>query len=127
MQEITLRHTNVRFQQMLREYREMFSGHSLAVMVVFAAIFAIGLVLLTYASGTSQEIGFFLMFFVGLPAGYILLSPLLARVFLPIIIGTLEVVRLLIYFVQYMIDAALISGMTQSSLYPTPEDDHVHI
>ncbi len=123
MKELALKHTKVRVGRMAREYREMFSGALLVVMLVFAGIYGIGLALWSYASGTPQRLGFFLMFFIGLPAGYIVLAPFLARVFLPIIIGALEVVRLLIHFVQYMIDAALISGMTANSLYPTLDDD----
>jgi hypothetical protein len=47
-----------------------------------------------------------------------LASPLLARFILPVIITLLEVVRLLIFAVQSMIDQLLIDQLVDSFLYP---------
>jgi hypothetical protein len=125
MQELTPKHTKVRVAQMAREYREMFSGASGIVTLVFVGLCVLGWALLTYAAGTVQMLGFFLMFFIGIPLSYMLLSPLLARIVFPIVIGFLELLRILIRFVQYMLDHAVIGGMTENSLYPsTPDDDH---
>jgi len=52
-----------------------------------------------------------------------LASPLLARFILPLVITLLEVVRLLIWFVQSMIDQVLIEPLVHSDLYPTPDKD----
>jgi hypothetical protein len=68
----------------------------------------------------------YLLFGFGAFLALSLTSPLLAHFVLPLIIMLLEVVRLLLLFVQYIIDQVLIEPLIRSFFYPTHKEEATH-
>jgi hypothetical protein len=133
---VEIKHKEPALRQMATDYRLMFSGSNLKFMLFFwvgvLSVLLVGwFVTPSFVDLPSANIGLrvltvidatFLFSFGGLFA-LSLASPLLARFILPLVITLLEVVRLLVWFVQSMIDQVLIEPLIHSFFYPTREND----
>ncbi len=133
---LEIKHKEPALRQMAADYRLMFSGSNLKFMLFFwvgvLSVLLVGwFVTPSFVDLPSANIvlrvltvidATFLFSFGGLFA-LSLASPLLARFILPLVITLLEVVRFLVFAVQYLIDQVLIEPLIHSFLYPTREND----
>jgi hypothetical protein len=129
-----IKHKEPSLRQMVADYRLMFSGINLKLMFFYLGVLSVLLVgwfvtpslvdptANSFLRALTVIDAFFLFMWGGLFA-LSLASPLLARFILPLVITLLEVVRLIVLFVQSMIDQLLIELLIQSFLYPSREND----
>jgi hypothetical protein len=129
--EMTIKHNKPELRQMIAEYAIMFSDDDLKVILTSFGLIAVMLLIYLYGPSTDASKtniflsifaffnAYFLICFSGLMA-FALVSPLLVRVIIPLVIAILEIVRLLLWIPQYVMDA-LIIGITQNIYYPKSE------
>jgi hypothetical protein len=134
---LEIKHREPTLRQMAADYRLMFCRGNLKLMLFWCGLLSVLLVgwFVTPSSlDPSRNIvlrvlaaadAYFLFGFGGLFA-LSLVSPLLAHVVLPLVIMLLEVARLLIWLIQYLIDQVLIEPLIHSFLYPPPQKDATH-
>jgi hypothetical protein len=120
--------------KMLADYRLVFAQPNLKLILFWCGVVALLIVgwFITPSAVDDRAniilrvLAFFDAFFLFGFGGFLVLSllaPLLARIVLPLVITLLEIVRLLVLFVQYLVDELLIHSLINSFLYPISTDE----
>jgi hypothetical protein len=132
---LEIKHKQPTLRQMAADYRLMVSGGSNLKLMFFwlgvLSVLFVGWFVTPSLADPSANIVLrvlalldaYLLFGFGELFALSLASPLLARFILPLIITLLEMVRLLVSVVQYLIDQVLIDPLIDSFLYPTRQTD----
>lgn len=129
-------HTVPRLGELAKDYRLLFTGRSGSFVAWSLAAIAADAILvwtLSWALNTMPDYGggslsFLLMLGVGFLllwgplAAFCLMAPVLARLVAPVIIGSLELLRGLLYCLQAVTGAFLVERLTRFFFYP--KDDH---
>jgi len=135
MSNLEIKHKEPELRQMLAEYGRMFSRKWLTFYLGWLGLLAVLLVIFRYGPSSLSEstnivlrivafLDAYFLFGFGALLAFALLAPFFARVILPCAIMALEVVRLLLFAVQYLIDELLICPTTKCFLYaPKAEDE----
>jgi hypothetical protein len=130
---LEIKHKEPALRQMAADYRIMFSGSNLKLMLFWCGLFSI-LVVGWFVTPSSLDpsrnivlrvlafIDAYFLFGFGALFALSLVSPLLAHFVLPLVIMLLEIPRMLLFGIQYLIDQLLIEELIGSFFYPTPDE-----
>ncbi len=131
---LEIKHMEPSLRRMAADYHLMFSGFNLKFTLILCTLIAVLLVgwfvtpstLDPSANIVLRVLAFIDAYFLVGLGGMLVLrlaSPLLVRFIFPFVITLLEIVRLLIWSVQFMIDRVLIESFISSFFYPEADDD----
>jgi hypothetical protein len=129
---LEIKHKEPALRQMAADYRLMFSGSNLKLMLFWCGVLAVLLVgwFITPSSVDPKAnivlrvlafIDAYFLFGFGCFFVLSLASPLLAHFIFPLLIALLEIPRILLSLIQYLIDQLLIEQLIGSFFYPTPD------
>ncbi len=127
-----IKHNEPELRQMIAEYAMMFSGVNLKLNLVLLCPIGVTLLIFLYGPSLATSTNRFMVVFICINAYFLfgfgglmffeLVSPLLARLILPLVNLILDVVRMLLWFIQYMTVELSICLITQNFLYPKDEE-----
>jgi hypothetical protein len=132
--ELAIKNKKPNPRQMLADYAMMFSGFNLKFILVLLGLMGVALLIFIYGPSpitpttniiprVLAAINAYFLFCGSAMLCFSLASPLIARLILPSAIATLELVRLILFALQGLIDDLLIRPITQSFLYPKAESN----
>ena len=131
---LEIKHKQPALRQMATDYRLMFSGSNLKLMLFWVGVLGVLLVgWFVTPSSVDPNVNIILRVlalidacFLFCFAGFLVLSlasPFLAHLIFPLVIALVEVARLLLLVIQSLIDQLLIESLIKSFLYPTPDKE----
>ncbi|MEP6672122.1 MAG: hypothetical protein ABJF10_23365 [Chthoniobacter sp.] len=128
-----LKHRDVQFGLMVAEYRKMFFGFTKWMLLgsssVVGLLYVASLLLPKPMSGAAMMF----VFLLGWLPALILFAPFLCRVLLPIVTGILEIVRIILHGIQFMVPEMIAEMIENSFFYediksdPAPKPPRAHV
>ncbi len=132
LEELEIKNEEPSFRRMLSDYKTMLTGKNLRFNLIWlGVIIALGLIYYFGPSTIDNNTFIFLRILMFLNNSFLfvwcamflfaVMSPFLARLLLPLIIGCLGIIEVFIHGIRYFIDKLLIEQIESSFLYPEHE------